>query len=58
VRTGSFSRAADALRISQPANSTGVRDFEFQVGCRPLDRTLKGVRPTRRGTDGAALCDD
>jgi DNA-binding transcriptional LysR family regulator len=26
-----------------------VRDFELQVGCRLLDRTPKGVRPTREG---------
>jgi DNA-binding transcriptional LysR family regulator len=49
VKNGSFSRAADALRISQPAISKGVRDFEVQVGCRLLDRTPKGVRPTREG---------
>lgn len=49
VRTGSFSRAAAVLRISQPAISKGVRDFELQVGCRLLDRTPKGVRPTREG---------
>jgi DNA-binding transcriptional LysR family regulator len=50
VKTGSFSRAADVLHISQPAISKGVRDFELQVGCRLLDRTPKGVRPTREGT--------
>lgn len=49
VRTGSFSRAADALHISQPSISKGVRDFELQVGCRLLDRTPKGVKPTREG---------
>jgi DNA-binding transcriptional LysR family regulator len=49
ARTGSFSRAADILHISQPAISKGVRDFELQVGCRLLDRTPKGVRPTREG---------
>jgi DNA-binding transcriptional LysR family regulator len=49
VRTGSFSRAADALHISQPAISKGVRDFELQIGCRLLDRIPKGVRPTREG---------
>jgi DNA-binding transcriptional LysR family regulator len=49
VQTGSFSRAADLLHISQPAISKGVRDFELQVGCRLLDRTSKGVRPTREG---------
>ncbi|MFB9269329.1 LysR substrate-binding domain-containing protein [Bradyrhizobium erythrophlei] len=52
ARTGSFSRAAELLHISQPAISKGVRDFELQVGCRLLDRTPKGVRPTR---EGAAL---
>src|SRR5215475_621103 len=49
ARTGSFSRAAEVLHISQPAISKGVRDFELQVGCRLLDRTSKGVRPTREG---------
>src|SRR6185437_10788855 len=49
VKVGSFSRAAETLHISQPAVSKGVRDFELQVGCRLLDRTPRGVRPTREG---------
>ena len=49
ARTGSFSKAADALRISQPAISKSVREFELQIGCRLLDRTSQGVRPTREG---------
>lgn len=49
VKVGSFSRAAEVLHISQPAISKGVRDFELQVGCRLLDRTPRGVRPTREG---------
>lgn len=49
VRTGSFSRAAEALNISQPAISKSVRDFELQVGCRLLDRWPGGARPTREG---------
>ena len=49
VRTGSFSRAAEALHVSQPAISKGVADFELQIGCRLLDRVPKGVRPTREG---------
>jgi len=49
ARTGSFSRAAEILHISQPAISKSVRDFEAQVGCRLLDRGPKGVRPTREG---------
>jgi DNA-binding transcriptional LysR family regulator len=49
ARTGSFSRAAEILNISQPAISKGVRDFELQVGCRLLNRSPKGVVPTPEG---------
>ncbi|POR40447.1 MAG: LysR family transcriptional regulator [Oxalobacteraceae bacterium] len=49
AQTGSFSRAAEELHVSQPAISQGVRDFELQVGCRLLDRGARGVRPTREG---------
>ncbi len=49
ARTGSFSRAAKVLHISQPAISKSVRDFELQVGCRLLDRGPQGVIPTREG---------
>lgn len=49
VRTGSFSRAAELLNVSQPAISRSVRDFELQVGCRLLDRSPKGVTPTSEG---------
>jgi len=49
ARTGSFSRAAELLNISQPAISKGVRDFELQVGCRLLNRSPKGVLPTPEG---------
>jgi len=49
VRSGSFSKAADLLNISQPAISKGVRDFELQVGCRLLNRSPKGVVPTPEG---------
>ncbi|HWK44959.1 MAG TPA: LysR family transcriptional regulator [Stellaceae bacterium] len=38
ARYGSFSRAAEALHLSQPAVSKGVRDFEAQVGSRLLER--------------------
>jgi DNA-binding transcriptional LysR family regulator len=49
TETGSFSRAAAVLNVSQPAISKGVRDFELQLGCRLLDRSQKGVKPTREG---------
>jgi DNA-binding transcriptional LysR family regulator len=46
---GSFSRAAAALHISQPAISKGIRDFEDQVGTALLERGAAGVRPTEAG---------
>jgi DNA-binding transcriptional LysR family regulator len=49
VRSGSFSKAAEILNISQPAISKGVRDFELQVGCRLFNRSPKGVVPTPEG---------
>jgi DNA-binding transcriptional LysR family regulator len=49
VRSGSFSKAAEMLNVSQPAISKGVRDFELQVGCRLLNRSPKGVVPTPEG---------
>jgi DNA-binding transcriptional LysR family regulator len=49
VRSGSFSKAAEILNVSQPAISKGVRDFELQVGCRLLNRSPKGVLPTPEG---------
>lgn len=45
----SFSRAAEALHISQPAVSRGVRAFEEQVGNRLLDRGPDGIVPTEAG---------
>jgi DNA-binding transcriptional LysR family regulator len=52
VRTGSFSKAAETLHISQPSISKGIKDFELQLGCRLLDRSPKGVKATQ---EGAAL---
>lgn len=49
VRSGSFSKAAEILNVSQPAISKGVRDFELQIGCRLLNRSPKGVVPTSEG---------
>ncbi len=49
ARLGSFSRAAEALHISQPAVSRGVREFEAQTGSRLLDRSPRGVAPTEAG---------
>jgi DNA-binding transcriptional LysR family regulator len=42
ARHHSFSRAAQALHVSQPAVSKGVRDFEAQIGSRLLERGGQG----------------
>ena len=42
ARHRSFSRAAEALHLSQPAVSKGVRDFEAQIGSRLLERGGQG----------------
>jgi DNA-binding transcriptional LysR family regulator len=45
----SFSRAAERLRVSQPAVSKGVRALEAQVGARLLERGPRTVRLTEAG---------
>jgi DNA-binding transcriptional LysR family regulator len=42
ARHRNFSRAAEALHVSQPAVSKGVRDFEAQIGSRLLERGGQG----------------
>ena len=49
VERGGFSRAAEALRISQPAVSKAVRELERQVGIELLDRRQRVARPTDAG---------
>lgn len=48
--TGSFSRAAERLGMSQPALSQAVRDLETGLGLRLLDRTTRRVELTAAGT--------
>lgn len=46
---GSFSSAADALGISQPAVSAQIRSLEERVGERLFDRSGRGVQVTEAG---------
>src|SRR5829696_7935958 len=46
---GSFSRAADALALTQPAVSQQVAALERQLGVRLLDRGPGGPTPTEAG---------
>ncbi|MBO1361698.1 transcriptional regulator CynR [Acetobacter sacchari] len=49
VEYGSFTRAAQALHVSQPALSQQIRQLEEQLGVQLLDRTGKSIRATDAG---------
>jgi DNA-binding transcriptional LysR family regulator len=49
VQWGSMARAAEQLRVSQPAISKVVADLEHALGVRLLDRGRRGVEPTLYG---------
>jgi DNA-binding transcriptional LysR family regulator len=49
ARQGSFSRAGDALALTQPAVSQQVSALERQLGVRLLDRGPGGPTPTEAG---------
>ena len=49
ARRGSFSRAAEALALTQPAVSQQVAALERQLGTRLLDRGPGGPTPTEAG---------
>ena len=50
ARHGSFSRAAESLRLSQPALSLHIRQLEARCGTALLERVGKRAFPTRAGT--------
>jgi LysR family transcriptional regulator, cyn operon transcriptional activator len=49
VEHGSFTRAAQALHVSQPALSQQVKELEERVGAQLLDRSGRTVRATDLG---------
>lgn len=49
VEHGSFTRAAQALHVSQPALSQQIRQLEQELGVQLLDRTGKAIRATDAG---------
>src|SRR6476660_4928023 len=49
ARLGNFTRAAEALFVTQAGLSLMLKDFEAQVGARLFDRTTRSVRLTPAG---------
>ena len=49
VEAGSFSRAAEAIHVAQPALSQQIAQLEEQLGLQLLQRTSRGVNPTAAG---------
>lgn len=49
VDTGNFSRAADAIGVTQPTLSSGIAELEGQVGARLFERQRPTVRLTSAG---------
>src|SRR5215216_2451368 len=57
VRTGSVTRAAEAVAVSQPSVSKQIRLLEREVGVPLLHRAGRGVAPTEAGALLAACAD-
>ena len=49
VELGSFSKAAEAVNLSQPTVSSHVKDLEEHYGCRLIDRLGRQVAVTKGG---------
>jgi DNA-binding transcriptional LysR family regulator len=62
VQAGSMNKAAALLNTGQSAISRSIADLEHAVGVRLVDRTRRGVEPTKYGRalldGGAAVFDD
>ncbi|MFJ6632654.1 LysR family transcriptional regulator [Streptomyces sp. NPDC091376] len=56
-RTKSFSDAARAYGVTQPALSNGVARLEAELGVKLFDRSPRGVRPTAHGARTLPLID-
>ena len=50
ARTGSLTRVAEMLGVTQPAVSHGLRSMEDSLGYRLFDRTNGGLQPTAQTT--------
>jgi len=51
AEAGSFTRAADQLKVAQPALSQAIRELETSLGLRLFDRTTRRVELTAAGRE-------
>lgn len=62
TRQGSISKAAKVLQMTQPPLSASLKNLEEELGVRLLERTARGITPTRAGRllleKGARLVDE
>lgn len=56
ARLGSFSKAAEALRLPRSTVSQRISRLEDSLGVRLLERTTRSVRPTRAGGAYSERC--
>ncbi|MEM6052110.1 LysR family transcriptional regulator [Erwinia sp. P7711] len=56
ISRGSFSGAAEALGLSQPAVSLQIRQLEQTLQVRLIERTSRGIRPTPAGLTLSEHC--
>lgn len=56
ISRGSFSGAAEALGLSQPAVSLQIRQLEQALHVRLIERTSRGIRPTPAGLTFSEHC--
>ena len=55
ARTGSFTRAAESLHITQSALSGLIKELESQVGVRLVDRNTRRIRLSEAGEEFRAV---
>ena len=62
AQAGSMGKGAELLNTSQPAISRSIADLEHAVGQRLMNRSRRGVEPTKYGhallNCGSAMFDD
>ena len=56
AETGSFTKAAKSIGISQPAVSQNINALEKEMGCELLERTSKGGAPHTDRAANVLLC--